>query len=74
MQDEHSMENKITAKEFFTRFPTLHGFLLEQLKTAANALEAQESRYVICYLAGKADCFISPSILCPLERLHSPKL
>ena len=31
MQDEHSMENKMTAKEFFTRFPTLHGFLLKQL-------------------------------------------
>lgn len=38
MQDEHSMENKMTAKEFFTRFPTLHLFLLKQLEEGVGQM------------------------------------
>ena len=39
MQDEHSVENKMTAREFFTRFPTLHGFLLQELRQSASDLD-----------------------------------
>jgi hypothetical protein len=38
VQDEHSMENKMTAKEFFTRFPTLHLFLLNQLEEGVRQM------------------------------------
>ena len=38
VQDEHSMENKMTAKEFFTRFPTLHRFLLNQLEEGVRLM------------------------------------
>ena len=44
VSDEHSMENKLTAKEFFTRFPSLHGFLLEELTTASQMLERQSGK------------------------------
>jgi hypothetical protein len=40
VQDEHSIENKMTAREFFTRFPSLHGFLHRQLQKAAEGLES----------------------------------
>jgi hypothetical protein len=40
VQDEHSIENKMTAREFFTRFPSLHGFLHQQLQKAAEGLES----------------------------------
>ena len=44
--DEHSLENKTTAKEFFTRFPSLHGYLLLQLTASVDALEAEKgTRY-----------------------------
>ena len=39
VQDEHSIENKMTAKEFFTRFPSLHGFLLKQLEEGVRLME-----------------------------------
>lgn len=31
VQDERSMENKMPSREFFSRFPSLHSFLLEEL-------------------------------------------
>ena len=43
MQDEHSIENKMTAREFFTRFPSLHGFLHQQLQKAAEGLESRSA-------------------------------
>ena len=43
VQDEHSMENKMAAKEFFTRFPSLHAYLLEQLQLNADRLEKEEA-------------------------------
>lgn len=42
--DQHSMENKMTAKDFFTRFPSLHGFLLEQLNNTGEMLERQDGK------------------------------
>lgn len=42
VQDEHSIENKMTGCEFFTRFPTLHSFLLQHVQRAANELEQNE--------------------------------
>ena len=42
VQDEHSAENKMTSREFFTRFPTLYDFLLEQLKSSAAQLGGAE--------------------------------
>lgn len=47
MQDEHSIENKMTSREFFTRFPTLHSFLLQQLQKAASELETSKTRCVV---------------------------
>ena len=44
VQDEHSMENKMTAREFFTRFPTLHGFLQRQLSLSVEQLTNNEER------------------------------
>ena len=46
MQDEHSVENKMTAREFFTRFPSLHGFLLHELQRAAAELATAGARYI----------------------------
>jgi hypothetical protein len=43
VQNEHSIDNKMTAREFFTRFPTLHGFLLQELKGAAKHLAASRT-------------------------------
>ena len=40
VQDEHSMENKLTAREFFARFPTLYPYLLQQLQESAQQLQA----------------------------------
>lgn len=39
VQDEHSMENKMTAREFFARFPSLYEYLLEQLRWNTDHLE-----------------------------------
>ena len=47
MQDEHSIENKMTSREFFTRFPTLHSFLLQQLQKAVSELETSKTRCVV---------------------------
>lgn len=42
--DEHSVENKTTAREFFTRFPTLHGYLLHQLRKNTETMEAERGK------------------------------
>ena len=44
VMDEHSMENKMTAREFFARFPSLHGYLLEQLQMNTEILIADRSQ------------------------------
>ncbi|XP_031550253.1 thyroid adenoma-associated protein homolog [Actinia tenebrosa] len=38
-KDEHSRRNCMTGREFFTRFPELHSFLLEEMKKATEAIE-----------------------------------
>lgn len=42
MRDEHSSANGITTFEFFSRFPSLHGFFFEALKEATADLQQQE--------------------------------
>ena len=49
MQDEHSMENKMTSREFFTRFPSLHGFLLDQLKKSVEQLSGTREGCVFVF-------------------------
>ena len=43
MQDEHSIENKMTSKEFFSRYPTLHSFLLQQLQQVSRNLQSSST-------------------------------
>ena len=45
VQDERSPENKTTAKEFFTRFPTLRKFILMKLEDAVTAI-SDSQRYL----------------------------
>ena len=35
-------ENKMSTREFFTRFPSLHEFLLTKLKVSVNRLDISE--------------------------------
>uniref|UniRef100_A0AAY5KM06 tRNA (32-2'-O)-methyltransferase regulator THADA n=1 Tax=Esox lucius TaxID=8010 RepID=A0AAY5KM06_ESOLU len=37
-KDEHSKKNRMTGREFFTRFPALYPFLLSQLEEAASSV------------------------------------
>ncbi|RHZ89143.1 hypothetical protein Glove_18g31 [Diversispora epigaea] len=37
-KDEHHSINKLTGREFFSRYPALHGFLLGELKVAVDQL------------------------------------
>ncbi|XP_017296045.1 thyroid adenoma-associated protein isoform X2 [Kryptolebias marmoratus] len=39
-KDEHSKKNRMTGREFFTRFPALYPFLLQQLEEAAASVES----------------------------------
>ncbi|KAM3931868.1 tRNA (32-2'-O)-methyltransferase regulator THADA [Leptodactylus fuscus] len=39
-KDERSKKNRMTGREFFTRFPTLYPFLLEQLEIVANTVDS----------------------------------
>ncbi|XP_061601680.1 thyroid adenoma-associated protein isoform X2 [Cololabis saira] len=40
-KDEHSKKNRMTGREFFTRFPALYPFLLSQLEEAAASVESE---------------------------------
>ncbi|XP_073409555.1 tRNA (32-2'-O)-methyltransferase regulator THADA-like [Dendrobates tinctorius] len=40
-KDERSKKNRMTGREFFSRFPTLYPFLLEQLEIVANTVDSQ---------------------------------
>ncbi|XP_031806272.1 thyroid adenoma-associated protein isoform X1 [Sarcophilus harrisii] len=42
-KDEHSKKNRMTGREFFSRFPTLHPFLLKQLEVVANTVDSDNS-------------------------------
>ncbi|KAM9316838.1 tRNA (32-2'-O)-methyltransferase regulator THADA [Gastrophryne carolinensis] len=39
-KDEHSKKNRMTGREFFSRFPNLYPFLLEQLEAVANTVDS----------------------------------
>ncbi|XP_077341799.1 tRNA (32-2'-O)-methyltransferase regulator THADA isoform X1 [Lithobates pipiens] len=39
-KDERSKKNRMTGREFFSRFPVLYPFLLEQLEAVANTVDS----------------------------------
>ncbi|XP_075060252.1 tRNA (32-2'-O)-methyltransferase regulator THADA isoform X2 [Mixophyes fleayi] len=39
-KDERSKKNRMTGREFFSRFPTLYPFFLEQLETVADTVDS----------------------------------
>ncbi|XP_051504268.1 thyroid adenoma-associated protein homolog isoform X2 [Myxocyprinus asiaticus] len=43
-KDEHSKKNRMTGREFFTRFPTLYPFLLSQLQEAAASVNSDSGQ------------------------------
>uniref|UniRef100_A0A8C5DWK7 tRNA (32-2'-O)-methyltransferase regulator THADA n=1 Tax=Gouania willdenowi TaxID=441366 RepID=A0A8C5DWK7_GOUWI len=43
-KDEHSKKNRMTGREFFTRFPALYPFLLRQLEEAAATVESRSGQ------------------------------
>ncbi|XP_068014938.1 tRNA (32-2'-O)-methyltransferase regulator THADA isoform X2 [Melanerpes formicivorus] len=40
-KDENSKKNRMTGREFFSRFPSLYPFLLKQLEVATNTLNSE---------------------------------
>ncbi|XP_043846094.1 thyroid adenoma-associated protein isoform X2 [Dromiciops gliroides] len=42
-KDEHSKKNRMTGREFFSRFPALYPFLLKQLEVVANTVDSDSS-------------------------------
>uniref|UniRef100_A0A8C2JIL3 tRNA (32-2'-O)-methyltransferase regulator THADA n=1 Tax=Cyprinus carpio TaxID=7962 RepID=A0A8C2JIL3_CYPCA len=43
-KDEHSKKNRMTGREFFTRFPALYPFLLSQLQEAAASVNSDSGQ------------------------------
>ncbi|KAJ4949042.1 hypothetical protein JOQ06_020560, partial [Pogonophryne albipinna] len=43
-KDEHSKKNRMTGREFFTRFPALYPFLLTQLEAAAGTVKSDSGQ------------------------------
>lgn len=48
-KDEHSKENCMTGREFFSRFPELHSFLLSQLQAACHGIDRDNTVYPSLY-------------------------
>ncbi|XP_008428609.1 thyroid adenoma-associated protein [Poecilia reticulata] len=46
-KDEHSKKNRMTGREFFTRFPALYPFLLSQLEEAAATVESDSGHVTL---------------------------
>ncbi|KAL0964357.1 hypothetical protein UPYG_G00322770 [Umbra pygmaea] len=46
-KDEHSKKNRMTGREFFTRFPALYPFLLNQLEEAAASVESESGQVIL---------------------------
>uniref|UniRef100_A0A3P8YHM8 tRNA (32-2'-O)-methyltransferase regulator THADA n=1 Tax=Esox lucius TaxID=8010 RepID=A0A3P8YHM8_ESOLU len=46
-KDEHSKKNRMTGREFFTRFPALYPFLLSQLEEAASSVGSDSGRVIL---------------------------
>ncbi|NXK59824.1 THADA protein, partial [Sylvietta virens] len=70
-KDENSKKNRMTGREFFSRFPSLYPFLLKQLEVVTNTLnsEAEElkihpSLFLLLLILGR----LYPS---PMEGSHS---
>uniref|UniRef100_A0A8C4XZW5 tRNA (32-2'-O)-methyltransferase regulator THADA n=1 Tax=Gopherus evgoodei TaxID=1825980 RepID=A0A8C4XZW5_9SAUR len=40
-KDENSKKNRMTGREFFSRFPTLYPFLLQQLEVVARTMDSE---------------------------------
>eukprot|EP00074_Homo_sapiens_P057928 XP_006712130.1 thyroid adenoma-associated protein isoform X5 [Homo sapiens] len=62
-KDEHSKTNRMTGREFFSRFPELYPFLLKQLETVANTVDSdmgEPNRHPSMFL-----------LLLVLERLYA---
>ncbi|TRY88732.1 hypothetical protein DNTS_029669, partial [Danionella cerebrum] len=43
-KDEHSKKNRMTGREFFSRFPALYPFLLSQLKEASSPVSSESGQ------------------------------
>uniref|UniRef100_A0A8C3DI45 tRNA (32-2'-O)-methyltransferase regulator THADA n=1 Tax=Corvus moneduloides TaxID=1196302 RepID=A0A8C3DI45_CORMO len=70
-KDENSKKNRMTGREFFSRFPSLYPFLLKQLEVVTNSLnsEAEElkihpSLFLLLLILGR----LYPS---PMDGSHS---
>ncbi|NXF05075.1 THADA protein, partial [Smithornis capensis] len=70
-KDENSKKNRMTGREFFSRFPSLYPFLLKQLEVVTNTLnsEAEElkihpSLFLLLLILGR----LYPS---PMDGSHS---
>ncbi|NXF47945.1 THADA protein, partial [Oceanites oceanicus] len=70
-KDENSKKNRMTGREFFSRFPSLYPFLLKQLEVVTNTLnsEAEElkihpSLFLLLLILGR----LYPS---PMDGTHS---
>ncbi|NXY70964.1 THADA protein, partial [Glareola pratincola] len=70
-KDENSKKNRMTGREFFSRFPSLYAFLLKQLEVVTNTLnsEAEElkihpSLFLLLLILGR----LYPS---PMDGIYS---
>ncbi|XP_015265644.1 PREDICTED: thyroid adenoma-associated protein [Gekko japonicus] len=43
-KDENSKKNRMTGREFFTRFPSLYPFLLNQLEVVASTVDSESGK------------------------------
>ncbi|KAJ8014230.1 hypothetical protein DPEC_G00038090 [Dallia pectoralis] len=46
-KDEHSKKNRMTGREFFTRFPALYPFLLSRLEEAASSVDSASGQVIL---------------------------
>ncbi|XP_077864701.1 tRNA (32-2'-O)-methyltransferase regulator THADA-like [Saccoglossus kowalevskii] len=53
-KDEHSKKNQLSGREFFSRFPSLHSFLLKQIKIVSqDTTSLQQSQFAILLLMSR---------------------
>ncbi|XP_070576528.1 tRNA (32-2'-O)-methyltransferase regulator THADA-like [Ptychodera flava] len=53
-KDEHSKKNQMSGREFFSRFPSLHGFLLDHLKIVTKQMNnLQPSQFAILLILSR---------------------
>lgn len=68
VHEEHSMENKMSAHEFFTRFPSLHQFLLSELITASEDGSKSE-RYIATKCTNYNYILLMQAVSCAVDSL-----